>query len=93
MELSREEFEVLWKVEHSWENNPEYASDNTNESIAHFTKIFLQLESKQLIFIHIANNKIESANLTDRGLEVLTDAKYYEWSKELMSMHNLDLTY
>jgi predicted transcriptional regulator len=89
VELSQEEFDVLWKVEHSWENNPEYASDNTNESIKKFTKIFLKLEEEQLLFIHITNNKIDSATVTDKGLHLLNDSHYYAWAHELKESHQL----
>lgn len=86
MDLNREEFEVLWKVEHSWEHNPEYASDDTNESIKKFIKIFLDLEDKQLLDIHIMNNKIDSAIVTHKGLEILKEEKYHDWYEELKEM-------
>ena len=83
MDINREEFEVLWKVEHSWEHNPEQASDNTNESIKKFQKIFLDLEDKQLLDIHISHNKIDYAHVTEKGLEVLHESQYRDWSTEL----------
>ena len=91
MELSREEFDVLWKVEHSWENNPEYASDDTSESLRKFNKIFLKLEESSLISIHIVNNRIESAILTEKGLEALRDPSHYDWAEELKESHDLNL--
>ena len=83
MELSREEYEVLWKVEHSWEHNPEQASDDSIESIRKFNKIFLELEDKHLLNIHIKNNRIDSAMVTHHGIEVLREPKYHEWYDEL----------
>jgi hypothetical protein len=83
VELNRDEFDVLWRVEHSWENNPNYASDDTDESIKKFEKIFLELEDKQLLDIHITNNRIDSAIVTNKGLEVLHEEKYKDWYDEL----------
>jgi len=83
VDINRDEFEVLWKVEHSWEHNPEQASDNSDESIKKFQKIFLKLEDKELLDIHISNNKIISSEVTNKGLEVLRDDQYTDWNKEL----------
>ncbi|MGV8169599.1 MAG: hypothetical protein ACP5N3_06105 [Candidatus Nanoarchaeia archaeon] len=84
MELSKEEFEALWRVEHSWEDNPDSASDDTNESIKKFQNIFLKLEDAQLLDVHIIANKIHDATVTEKGLEVLRDPNYKEWAHELM---------
>jgi hypothetical protein len=83
MTLSKEEFNVLWNVEHSWENNPDYASDDTSDSFKKFQSIFLRLEHIELIKIHIVNNKIRDAELTNKGLDELKDPAYTEWIEEL----------
>lgn len=83
MDINREEFEVLWKVEHSWEHNPEQASNNTDESIRKFQKIFLNLEDKQLLDIHISHNKIDYAHVTHKGIDLLHEEKYRDWYEEL----------
>jgi hypothetical protein len=83
MDIDKEEFEVLWRVEHSWENNPSYAADDTLGSLSKFTKIFLKLEDARLLDIHIVNNKIHEAKVTDKGLEVLKNPEYSQWSDEL----------
>jgi hypothetical protein len=83
MSLSRDEFEVLWKVEHSWEHNPQQASNNTEDSVKKFQKIFLSLENQQLLEIHIVNNEIISSEVTDKGHEVLREEQYKEWIDNL----------
>jgi hypothetical protein len=81
--LNRDEFEVLWKVEHSWEHNPQQASNNTEDSVKKFQKIFLALENQQLLDIHIVNNEIISSEVTDKGHEILRESQYQEWSEDL----------
>ncbi|MGV8162178.1 MAG: hypothetical protein ACP5N2_02465 [Candidatus Nanoarchaeia archaeon] len=83
MLLSKEEFSVLWNVEHSWEDNPKYASDDTAESVKKFQNIFLKLEDAELLQIHIIENKIHDASVTEKGLEILKDPEYAEWHSEL----------
>ncbi|MFA6073029.1 MAG: hypothetical protein WC758_02880 [Candidatus Woesearchaeota archaeon] len=88
MNLSKEEFSVLWNVEHSWEDNPNYASDDTTDSIKKFQNIFLKLEEARLIDIHIVNNKIHDAILTPLGLATLKNSDYSEWADELKEKLN-----
>lgn len=83
MKLSKEEFSVLWNVEHSWEDNPNYASDDTVESIKKFQSIFLKLENAELLSLHIMDNKIHDATVTEKGHEILRDPDYSEWVDEL----------
>ncbi len=82
MEITKNEFEVLYGIEFWNKGDPQGIANVTNISEKDAETLLKSLEEKGLIKIEIRDGKIYGAQLTSKGSEIYEDDKYLNWKLE-----------
>ena len=79
MDLTKEEFTVLWHVAKTWKNDPKKMSDSTSQPIERYNEIFNKLSNMGFLKLQVRWDKIYGASATPIVDNVLADEKYKDW--------------
>ena len=83
MEITKQDFEILFWIEYMNYNNPKLLSGQLEISEQKIKNKLLNLEKEELIKIEYRENKIYGSQLTEKGKEIWNNEKYDEWKEEL----------
>ena len=85
MELTKEDFEILYNIEMVGLNDPDRLGTRIRGTKEEVENKFKDLERRGLLEIEYRKGKFYGAQLTEKGKEIYNDSKYEKGVQEIES--------